>query len=191
MDALLDRLERWASGRNILLLGVCLGAFYVAIFPAFLEKIPSSPDLGLLDVLPGYTPEDAYSRLEAYGPEGRRVYAVVEMTVDVAFPIVTALLLSLFTLFALGCAFPRRRALRALALVPLGTLVADLAENAAILGLLFAYPSRIEPLARLSSLLTTAKWSLVVSSVAVALGVACCALARRLFPGPPHEPGGT
>lgn len=181
MDGMLERLDRWATGRAILLLAAAFLLFPFVLFPAAVGKFASlSAGKGPLDMLFSFSADEAYSRIEAYGPDVRRFYATVELTLDVAFPTITAFLFCFIALFCFRRAFPGSMTVRRLALVPFGAMSADLLENAGIVVLLTSYPSRLDTLARLTSLAVTIKWLLVASMVLVTLFAVGAAL-QRLF----------
>ena len=68
-------LERWATGRVILvLLGLFL-LFTVVIFPLLTSQLTQlSNGVSLIDNEFSYTPENAYQMLTSYGPQGRPLY---------------------------------------------------------------------------------------------------------------------
>lgn len=181
MNGFVDRLDRWATGRIILALTAGFVLFSAVVFPAVVERIEAySGGVGPLDVEFSFSAQEAYSRIEAYGPEGRQLYAWVEATLDVAFPLIAASLLSLLILFLLRRAFPDSRTIRRLALVPFGTLAADLLENTGILVLLLSYPTRLDELAELTSLVVSAKWILVVTSLVIVVFAAGVTVTRSI-----------
>lgn len=182
IDRVLERLDRWATGRAILVLAAAFFLFPLVLFPAAVGNMASlSGGEGPLDVLFSFSADEAYSRIEAYGPDARRFYAKVELTIDVAFPTITAFLFSFIALFYFRRAFPGSMAVRRLALVPFGAMGADLLENAGIVVLLTSYPSRLDTVARLTSLVVTLKWLLVATTVSVALFAVGAALRRRFL----------
>lgn len=181
MNGFVDRLDRWATGRMILALTAGFVLFSAVVFPAVVERIEAySGGVGPLDVEFSFSAQEAYSRIEAYGPEGRQLYAWVEATLDVAFPVIAASLLSLLILFLLRRAFPDSRTIRRLGLVPFGTLAADLLENTGILVLLLSYPTRLDGLAELTSLVVSAKWILVVTSLVIVVFAAGVTVTRSI-----------
>jgi len=181
MDGFVDRLDRWATGRSLLVFAAMFLILTVLVFPAVVGRLETlSGGVGPLDVELSFTVREAYARIEAYGPEGRRLYALVEATIDVAFPLVTASLLSLTSLFLLRQARLDSRVLRRLSLVPAGALMADLLENTGLVVLLLAFPTRLDGIARATSFVVSAKWVLVGLAVATTASTALAALIRSV-----------
>ena len=162
-------LTRLATGKNIL---ICLGlfiAFNAVIFPLAGARIQAlSGGVGPLDLQFSYTPETAYEMLAAYG-EGRTFYVLIEMTADVVYPVAYSLLFGLLITYLFQRGFPGNAALQRLALLPFGAMLADYLENAGIVTLLLSYPSQLTALAQATSFFTTAKWTLVGATLALAV----------------------
>lgn len=184
MDRLLERLDRWATGRNVLLLGVVVVLFSAVILPAATSRIESySGGVEILDLELHFSAAEAYSRIEAYGPRGRRLYAWTGMTLDVVYPAAYAAFLSLLALYFLRRGLPGAPGVRKLALVPFLALVADILENSGIAILLVTYPTRLEGLAAVVGTVTTTKWLFVALSAAVVTLAAMSAFVRWMKPG--------
>lgn len=170
-----ERLEQYARWWVILVLVGIVILFQVVIMPRalFAHLVGSA---GPLDVLPFYMPDRAYAMMETYGEAGRAAYRKAALTVDVLYPIVYTLCLSLLVVW-LGqhCPLAQGRLHRA-SVIPFGALLFDLAENASVAALLSAYPTRLTGLAWLAAACTLLKWSFVGVSLLVVLGVAGCAL---------------
>lgn len=180
-ERFLDRLGHWATGRTLLLLGAGYLFIGAVAFPAAYARIQANPSgAGPLDVLYSFTPDEAYSRIEAYGADIRRFYALVEVTVDLAFPVLTAFLLSCLALFFFRRGASPSRSIRYLALVPFGAMAADLLENTGIVTLLLSYPSRLDAVARLTSGFVSLKWVFIGANVLVVLLAVAGAVKHRV-----------
>lgn len=120
-----------------------------------------------LDVQGWYTPEKAHELLREMGPDGRHLYAVTELTLDLVFPAVYS------GLFAglIGNLFPPRAA-RRLALVPVVGALADWSENGLAAYLAWTFdPLRVDPVARVAAVATLVKTVLFVASgLAIVVG---------------------
>jgi hypothetical protein len=165
-----------ASGRTI---GLLVVLFVVCNF-GFSWRSKQLGHKEVLDVQGWYTCADAYRLLDDLGPEGRKLYARTELTLDLVFPIVYACLF----IGLIGNLYPPQRA-RALALVPLLGWAADWCENAIAVWLALTFETGQEPgmIATLGAIATLTKSSLfVVALVVVALGGA-------FPPRPPGPPG--
>lgn len=127
-----------------------------------------------LDARPGWTGADATALLIACGPAGQEAYREMA-TYDIAFPLLTAGVLALFTL---GARRPSGRGW--LLLLPIALyLLADYAENV-VIWILLVVGQRLTPaVALVGGSATTLKWSALALSVAVLIGVVVRAQVRR------------
>ena len=93
-------LRRVARPRYILLLIGAYVLFNVGVLPVAAARIDAEGrQVGPLDLRFGYSPATAYAALSAYGAAGREAYLRIELTVDVVYPVVYALLLNLSALY--------------------------------------------------------------------------------------------
>ncbi|MCX6213405.1 hypothetical protein [Spirosoma sp.] len=160
------RISSWKT----LLLGIVL---YVP-FPAYVLKnlearinTLAGHAVGPIDLLVGYDPFRIQQMVEAYGPEGRAVYAQGEKTADIAYPFIyTFLFCVILTLL-----FRHRKynSFRLVNVLPVGILVSDLLENSCIVYLLNAFPDSSYVIASLCSVLTNLKW--IVTMIVLGLVV--------------------
>ena len=176
LNALLKRLEPWATRRNILLLLAVFIVINAGILPVAGARIESySGGVGPLDLMLGYTPADAYAALAAYGDEGRPFYLLIELTVDLLYALVYALFFALTIIYCLTQVLPPGHVLQRAALVPLLAMLADFAENAGIAWLLLNYPNRLDGVASLAGTITAIKWIFAVAAM-IATAAALIAL---------------
>lgn len=121
--------------------------------------------IGPIDLLIGYEPDRIAEMVAAYGPEGRAVYALGEMTADVAYPIIyTTLFCIVLTLLF------RNRPYAPFPLVnvlPVAGLIIDFLENACIIYLLKTYPNSSGLIISLCSILTNLKWGISFAIIAL------------------------
>jgi hypothetical protein len=94
----------------------------------------------ILDLQPSFSVPELYARLAAFGEEGRAMYGWMLVTSDIVFPLAVFAFLFLLARYAAGELSPPRPVRAVLLALPILYLVADLAENAAILMILSAYP---------------------------------------------------
>jgi hypothetical protein len=167
LDAASRRLRRMARGRYILPLLAAVLAFNVGVFPLAASRIdPQSRGGRPLDLRFGYSPEEAYAVMRAYGPEGRRAYMWIELTADVVYPAAYTLFLALCLTYLAERAGPASGLTRRATLLPFAVLAADYAENAAIVTMLARYPERADSIARVGGVITAIKWLLFVATFA-------------------------
>ncbi|GGS75895.1 hypothetical protein GCM10010156_38400 [Planobispora rosea] len=187
-----DLLDRLATGRRVAWLLAALVALLVAMSVAATMFADANGGVGILDLAGGrnlfdprpggYTPQEAYAMLTAYGPDGRRGHLLILLCGDLLFPLVYVG----FTAAALRLAVLRRGApgwLRTTCVVvPVIYLVADYGENAGIATLLLAYPSRLDALAAAVNTVTSAKTML--GAVMLLTALTAWALTGRARPRP-------
>jgi len=171
--AILDRLRRWATWRNILILWVCLVVFNLGVIgPAYSRIAMFSEGVDALDFLIAYRPEKAYDMIASYGEQGRRYYATIALTLDTAFPLLSALTFSLTLVRVIGQTFSRADVLHRALFVPVGAMAGDFLENAGIVTMLLTYPERLRAVALLTSSFSTVKWTAVAAeSLLIVIGL--------------------
>ena len=171
-QALFDRLQMLASRRLMAVLLVVFLVLFLVVFPMVSAQLAIfSGGLHMLDMETGYSPEQAYQMIAAYGEQGRALYITSSLTADILYPLDYSLLFALLIVTTFLEAFPGGRMLRNLSLVPFATAVFDLLENAGIVAMLALYPQQVPVLARAASLFTTLKWVfLIFTTVLVLVG---------------------
>ncbi len=141
-------------GVLLLAYAVCLGLLTTA--DARLQKL--SGGLGVPDLQHGFTVDDLYQRLGAFGEEGRALYLRAEL-VDLVYPLVYG------AFFAFLIALAARRLLREgspfrlLCLVPFLAASLDYLENTCFFTVLLRWPTRLDVVAQLASAFNLGKWS--------------------------------
>ncbi|MEP7126951.1 MAG: hypothetical protein ABJE95_38825 [Byssovorax sp.] len=135
-----------------------------------------SGGLGVPDLLHGFTADELYARLGAYGDEGRAIYLRAEL-VDLVYPLVYGFF------FAFLIALAARRVLRddspwrLLCLAPLVATLFDYLENACFFTVLLRWPERLDRVAQLASIFNLGKWSCFgVALPATVLGLVALAV---------------
>jgi len=150
MNGIESYLSRYASIRNILILFSLIVVINVFLFPVYM---PSGESTRPLDIMFGYSTEEAYSMICQYGEEGRRSYAKGLLRLDYIYPVIYSLFLG-FSIFRLY-----RNVLPAL--LPVAILVSDYIENTGILVMLHSWPEELSLLAGFVGIVTIIKWILV------------------------------
>ena len=151
---LMDIHSKLANGKVILLL---LFLFLLANF-VVIQAI--YPKFQTLDTLSSYTPDKAFQLISSYGEQGRQYYAMIEVTLDLIYPLITALLFSLIIFYTFKRAFPGHNWTLYLSLAPYAVLLADYLENICIVSMLLMYPRESSLLAQMSNFFTIAKFYL-------------------------------
>jgi hypothetical protein len=164
------RLDRWAAGRNILILLGLFLLFTLVIFPALTARLTSlSNGVSLIDSEFSYTPEKAYQMISAYTPEGRQLYMVSTLTADLVYPLVYALFLSLAMIYFYRKTISQDSPLQGAFYIPFAAMLADYLENVCLVILLSLFPQWVEGLAQAANIFTGLKWGLLLASILLVL----------------------
>jgi hypothetical protein len=168
-----NKLARMAKAK--VLIGLFIAALPFLGFFQYREmtlKHFSNECRSTLDSNISYTSEDAY---ELFGKlkEGRKLYAWTEITVDIIFPIIYSLFLSLLIIYiSQRCLI--NKSPQFLAILPFIAMLFDYGEHVLIAFMLFNYPQEHLALASIASLFTKLKLGLlVISFLAILFGLAC------------------
>jgi len=149
----IDLLTKLANGWLIivfLLLVIAINAYVVpAIYP---------PET--LDVQSSYSPERAYQLIGSYGEEGRQYYVLIELTLDIVYPLISALFFSSLMIYLFRRTFPLDSFCQKLPLLGPIVMVVDYLENTGIVVMLLSYPRRLDVLAQVANAFTVAKFAL-------------------------------
>lgn len=152
LSSLLNRIANW---KTLLLFLVAYMLFPGYIFKNAEQKInelAGSP-IGIIDLTFGFKPQETLKMVDAYGDAGRAYYASVEMTADVAYPLVYAfffgILLSLLY---------RKTSYARVNLLPFLAMLFDYAENVNIVTLLKTFPQQSMAVASLCEVFKLLKW---------------------------------
>lgn len=166
------------SSPGTIAVAVALYAVYLGyVMPAqSLESQAYAGDWGGPDRHFFYAPDELYAQLATWGAAGRQQYINFRLGLDIGFALTYAAFLITITSVAGRRAWPERDRRRLLNLTALVPMTCDLLENALGIGLVAAYPARLDALAWLTSGTTSLKWV----SLAVAHGAMLYALASAL-----------
>jgi len=166
---------RWVRPRTLLVLILLALPFNLLLFPrrsAALVEI-SGVDKPIIDTWFAYTPDKVYQLLDALKEQGRGLYAITELSLDLVYPLVYNSFLWLAITLVLNKTFPRQSRIQKLALLPSAVFACDYAENILLASLLWSYPTRHTSLAWAASFFTSAKWALgAMAILSILLGLA-------------------
>jgi len=169
-------LTRVSSGRTLLLSFLIFLIFPLFALPWLGRQVDLYSEPGeAYELLFVSTPDELYSSFEGYGEQGRKVYALGTATIDMAFPLASALFQGILITMLVRRAFPSRPRWQRLNLLPSGAALLDVMENLGLLVLLWSYPGRLTALAAVTALITVLKWTMVglsfLTIVVLAFGV--------------------
>ena len=184
MKTIQDFLNRLASGRSFVVLGVLAVALVLTVNFADLPwTLPGFQRLtqgaGIPDMQRHYDADGAYRILAAQGETGRAYYLRSLWTLDVALPVLAALWLAIAIVLALRHASTGWRGLAFLELLPLAAGISDLLENSAISVLLVNYPERFDAVANAAGYVTSLKHGLYTLSLITALVIWAMVLIKK------------
>jgi hypothetical protein len=176
-------IDRLASARNVLLLFLSLLPFVFILFPWRARLLsagrPALPPV--LDVRIPYTPAQVRALATDLGLEGRRLYALTELTLDLAFPPLYASWLSLTLAWAWRKIRPEWAGPH-WNLLPYAGMLGDLAENAGAVTLMLLLPQAPGWVVWPANLASLLKWSAGLASLGLILAGAGLHFLRLLGP---------
>ena len=181
MSSLSDFFIRHAKGGIILLAFLAVLVGKTALFPRISAVLAAPASAGgPLDARFFYTPQQAKAIIAAYNAEGRRIYMVSELTLDILFPIAYTLFLALSISWLFQRTFDRSGSMQRLNLVPVGAWFFDLLENIGVVIMLAMFPSFSLLVGSLTSSFTVIKWSFALLSILLLLFGVVAYLLRRV-----------
>lgn len=131
----------------------------------------------ILDLQPQFTADGVYQRLADFGEDGRDAYFRMMLSMDILFPLAFTTFLVLWARYVVSRADPGPSLRRLLPLLPLGYLIADVAENLSIAWLIQAYPSRHDGLAGVLGYMTVVKRVCMIAALFSSLALTAWSLA--------------
>ena len=155
MKKLSTLLERFSSWKRLVALIVIYMVFNAYLFKNAEREIMAlaGKSVGIIDLTFGFDPDKTLQMVEDYGDAARAYYAKIEMTTDVAYPIVYTLLFGII----LSLLY-RNTSYNWVNTVPLACLLFDLLENVTIVTLLSNYPEQSSTVAALCETFKLLKW---------------------------------
>lgn len=184
LERISHRIDSLYSSRLMLaLLLAAFGFFWLFNF----SPLPlSNPELiklsgheGLLDSMPFYSAQEAYTALTHYGAEGRKLYLRF-LAADFIFIPTYSLGFSLLMTRTIRAVCGNSGSWLSLNLLPLCIGLFDCVENLCILGILFLYPDNSTILGTLSGFVTSGKWLLTLPAALCLAYGGVVLLMRRL-----------
>ncbi len=153
-DKLVALLTKLATSKLILLFLFLVIAVNAFVLPLIYPRFET------LDLQSSYSPEKAYQLIASYGEEGRGYYALIELTLDLMYPLLSALFFSSLTIYLLRRVFPPDSLWQKLPLLGLLVMSVDYLENTGIVVMLLSYPRRLDLVAQAANMFTIVKFGL-------------------------------
>ena len=160
---LISFFEKWASWKSVLLFFALQMLFSIVIMPA--ASGSDAHDLPVLDLQFFYTPRQAYEIIGAYTPAMRQAAAITRLTLDVIYPLIYGMMLSLLLVLTF------RKALSGdwVVFIPWGGVLFDYLENIGFAIMFLSYPKEYYFIAQVSAIFTMLKWILIGVGFVLAL----------------------
>jgi hypothetical protein len=154
-DLIYKRIEVMATWQNLAILLV----LFVLCFLAFRWRQNAiGINIKTFDARKwGYTVEEGRQLLEDLGKDGRRIYVITQLTLDVIFPFVLGGLI-IILLFKLN------HNPQYLLLIPLLYMAADLSENITTAYLAWSFDGNASSIIRIAAVFTVLKWAAILLS---------------------------
>lgn len=125
--------------------------------------------LGVLDLKFGFTPDEAYNMLSAYGEKGRKYYLFTEAVIDVIYPVIYTITITLLLSYVFKKGFVANSFIQKLNIFPILVTIGDFSENAGIISMLKTFPGRADTSASFASDAGMFKWITFGISIALFL----------------------
>lgn len=163
INRLLQTIGRISTPRNALLLFIVMLPFVFVFFPWRSNRLDAIVGYSMrpFDVRWPYSPQEVYILASDLGEAGRTLYAITEVTLDFAFPIIYATLLSMMLALVWRKTNPEWAWF---ALLPYLGMLADFAENICIGVMMMMFPNDAAWLAWLSNGFSLIKWIIGLTS---------------------------
>ena len=169
-----DWAYRQAQPHIILLLLLLVLVVNLFVFPYYTSRIVPDEGPPVLDLRFGFSADQAYNTLEAFGNDGRAVYMEMLLVADTFYPLIYGLLLIFLASFFVKRILKPGNEFRVINLLAVDAVIFDFLENAGIALMIRQFPHRIDFVAGLTSVFNILKWIMVglaVLLVLVSMGV--------------------
>lgn len=159
----------FSTPRRILILLVAYALFITLLLPLITVHPPFDMSIG------GYTYDEMMSRMKAMTSTERYRYAIGIWTIDAAYPVCYAFLLSALATYPLKKTEHSWRMVKYVAVLPWLPATLDICENLFIALSLITYPNSSLLIVNTASLLTETKWVFIftVSAIVVLINIIC------------------
>jgi hypothetical protein len=153
----MEKIFKYATTGNI----VTLFFLVLVVNVIFARSFAHDPDLSPLDLQFYYTADEAYDLLARFDAHDLQKYLLIELTLDMLYPVIYSLLFS----FVLYLLYKNAK----MAILPFVTAVFDVLENIGIVLLIRNLPSRLDFLASVTAVFTFLKWVTFIIVMALIL----------------------
>ena len=181
LNTISEKFHAWATGWRVIILFVAEALMAGFIMPAAagIMALAANNSVMPLDIMFFYTPERAFAMIEKYGPQGRLIYARIELTADILYPIIYALFFGLMISWLFQRGFKPESPMQKWNAMPVGAWFFDLLENLGAVSMVSMFPSQPAWLAWLTMIAGLVKWAFALLSI----GLVLVGLVRALMNG--------
>ncbi len=143
MDKILKLLNKYSSGKNVIILfAATLIVYLLMLFITIPNVMNYANGMEILDMQPiGYSAEYAKTLLDSLGNDGRHAYLYYQIPLDLVYPILFGLAYSLMLTYFFKKILKAESKLFVLSVIPIIAGVFDYFENIGIVIMLSIYPS--------------------------------------------------
>ncbi len=162
-------LEKYATGK-IIASGLILVLFFnLILFPFFFNffNIQHFSIKNILDLKYSYTINEAYELFNKMGENGRNIYRLAEIFIDIPYLLIYSIVYSLMIIALLKN--NKLTNLYFLSFAPLLIGFFDILENLGIVVMLTKYPIKLDNVCNLTAIFTSLKWNFAVATFLIIL----------------------
>ncbi len=181
MESLKKYLYKIADAKHLLICGIIFIIFNIFIFPYLQNRIDPTGQHPMLDLLFGYSLNEAYYILDAIGREGRSAHLFATSAADMFYPVVYALLLSIIIALMMKKLMFTDGILSYIIFFPFLIMAFDFIENSAIIVMVSSFPHLPEGAVLLGSYAGMAKWVSTGIVILIILISGIMILKRKIF----------
>jgi hypothetical protein len=176
-------LHDFSNWKFILPLFILFAFFSFYLFPEYQSQMGAhaSQQVQPLDTRVSYTTEEVKTLFTALGVEGRNLYSFITGKIDMVYPVIYGLMLTLILAYLIRKLSARYSPLLLFALLPLAGMVFDYLENIQILRLLDTYPEFSDQMVATGQTLTRTKHGFLFLSITLILLLAIVYATKRFL----------
>lgn len=165
-----EKFYKWANGWVVLLFLALDMLFAGFVMPLMGGLMKSGTGLEQpLDLMIFATPDKIFNMIETYGDSTRMFYRTVELTADIAYPIIYTFAFGLLISWLFKRGFTSNSSMRKYNIAPVYAFAFDMLENLNIVTLLSIFPSTPVILGWTLFIFTIIKWFFAVVSILLIL----------------------
>jgi len=183
MNRLIKFIEKYSSGRNVLIFFSLSTSIYLVMLTITIPQIMAiTGGLKILDMMPtGYTPKYVNELMSTLGENGRHLYRYHQIPLDMAYPLLFAISNTLTIAYLLKKAKIFETKLFYLCFIPILAGIMDYSENIGIITILKSYPNNIDLQSHVTNVFSILKSMSTIIYFVVLLVLLYVLAVRRLF----------